>query len=85
MKSSNTSKNERSKVEPTIVRWVDLDSPEFQKVEKPSFQRKIILGGVELGVYQVDKAGYLWCKDKPVFIELGDEVVGLRYSAKAVN
>lgn len=68
-----------------VSKWIDLDSPEFQKVEKPIFMRKITLIGVEGGVYQVDKAGYLWCKSQPVTIELEGETVGLRFAAKAVN
>ena len=72
-------------MEPNIERWVDLDSPEFKKVERPIFQRKLIVMGVDGGVYQVDRAGYLWCKGKPVFIELNGEFVGIRYSARAVN
>lgn len=72
-------------MEPNIERWIDLDSAEFKSLEKPIFQRKIVVTGVEAGFYQVDKAGYLWCKGKPVFLKVGSEFVGLRYAARAVN
>lgn len=68
-----------------IDRWIDLDGPEFKKVEKPTFQRKIIQIGIEGGVIKVDNAGYMWQNGKPVYTELDGRFVGLRFSAKALN
>ncbi len=72
-------------MEPNTSRWLDVDSPNFQKVWRPIFQRKIIDIGVEEGIIKADRAGYLWKDGKPFYIEYDGELVQLRYAAKAVN
>lgn len=71
--------------EVNIERWIDMDSADFQRLERPIFLRKIITIGVEAGIYKLDKAGYMWKDGKPVYAELDGGYVGLRFSAKAVN
>lgn len=68
-----------------IERWIDLDSADFKRTEKPTFIRKVLNIGIEEGIITVDKAGYMWKGSTPVHTELDGELVGLRYAAKAVN
>jgi len=68
-----------------INRWIDMDGPDFKRVEKHNFIRKIISVGIEGGVIKVDKAGYMWQGENPVHAELDGQFVGLRFAAKALN
>lgn len=66
-----------------IERWVDIESEEFKNNDRHVY--RFTLRSIELGVLVPDKAGYLWFKDQPAHAELGGQIVGLRYAAKAVN
>lgn len=68
-----------------VERWIDLDSDEFKKIEHHAWIKRFTLRAIEVGAVTVDKAGYIWHDKTPVHAELGDEKVGLRYAAKAVN
>lgn len=68
-----------------LERWIDLDGADFKRVEKHNLIRKILGIGIEEGIIKVDNAGYMWQKGLPVYAELDGKLVGLRYSAKAVN
>lgn len=71
-----------------IDRWVDLDSAEARKMERYNKIREYIKIGLEVGLYRMDKEGYMWVTKEPgvpVHGELDGKLVGLRYSAKAAN
>lgn len=68
-----------------IKRWIDLESPEFETIENPSVIKKLVKRGVELGAIQVDKNGYMKSGENIIHVEIGTELVGLRYSSKASN
>jgi hypothetical protein len=68
-----------------ITRWIDMDGPDFQRLEQHNFIRKIIRVGIEGGAIKVDKAGYMWQGENPVHAELDGGLVGLRFAAKAAN
>ena len=72
-------------MKPDIKRWIDMDSSEFNQIETPSLVKKIVLSGIEYGFITVDKNGYMFQGENIVHAELGTELVGLRYSAKAAN
>jgi hypothetical protein len=68
-----------------LDRWVDLSSADFKRVEKHTLILKVLRIGIEAGLVSVDNAGYMWKKGLPVYAELDGKLVGLRYSARAVN
>lgn len=68
-----------------IKRWIDLESPEFEKVENPNAIKKLVKRGLELGAITIDKHGYMKSGDNIIHVEIGSELVGLRYTLKAVN
>lgn len=68
-----------------IDRWIDINGPDFKRMERHTFILKIINIGIEGGIIQVDSAGYMWQKGNPVYGELDGQFVGLRYAAKAIN
>lgn len=65
--------------------WIDMDGADFKRIERSTLIRKIINVGVETGQITIDKAGYMWKGSDPIYAELDGKLVGLRYSAKAVN
>lgn len=71
-----------------VSRWIDIDSPEAQKIEKYNFIKKIITIGLEDGMIASNNDGQLWVvrgERNPVHAEIDGELVGLRYMAKAPN
>lgn len=69
-----------------IDRWVDLDSQEAKTIEMYALVRKIVLAGLKEGIIKSNSMGYLYMQgDTPIHAELGDKLVGIRYSAKASN
>lgn len=70
---------------PTIEKWIDMNSPDFNRIDNHVLILKIINVGVESGIITVDNAGYMWKDNNPIHAELDGGLVGLRYSAKAVN
>ena len=69
----------------SIDSWIDMNSLDFERVEKHNLIRKIVNVGVEAGLITIDKLGYMWQDSNPVHAELDGKLVGLRYSAKAIN
>jgi hypothetical protein len=65
--------------------WIDMDGADFKRLENQYWIRKAIHVGLETGQVKVDNAGYLWKDSSPVYAKLDGKLVGLRYSAKAVN
>lgn len=68
-----------------IKRWIDIDGEEFKSLEDSSTIRKIINMGLEAGAITLDNNGYMWNRENPIHAEKGSELVGIRYSKKAVN
>lgn len=72
----------------TVDRWIDIDSPEAQKIEKYNFTKKIITIGLEDGLIAPNNQGQLWIvrgNRNPVHVEIDGKLVGLLYKAKAPN
>jgi hypothetical protein len=70
---------------PTITRWVNLNSPEFQA--KPDYKAtlRFTLRAVELGAITADKDGRLCYPGGFVNDTINGEVVGVRMPEKAAN
>jgi hypothetical protein len=68
-----------------IDRWIDIDGPEFQKIETPNFIRKIIQVGINGGLIKIDSRGYMYQGTNPIHAELDGKLVGIRFSSKANN
>lgn len=68
-----------------ITRWIDLESKEFLTVENASAIKKMVKRGIEVGAIIVDQHGYMQSGGHTIHVEIGTELVGLRYSAKACN
>ena len=72
----------------TVDRWIDIDIPEAQKIEKYNFTKKIITIGLEDGLIAPNNQGQLWIvrgNRNPVHVEIDGKLVGLLYKAKAPN
>lgn len=69
----------------SVDTWIDMDGADFKRLENQYWVRKAVNVGIELGLVTVDKAGYMWKDSSPVYAKLDGKLVGLRYSAKAVN
>lgn len=68
-----------------ITRWIDLESKEFLTIENAVTVKKMIKRGIELGAIVVDRNGFMKSGDNTIHVEIGTELVGVRYSAKACN
>jgi len=68
-----------------IDHWIDMNSADFQRVERHTLIKRIVDVGIQSGMIKVDLAGYMTQAGEPVHAELDGKFVGLRYSAKALN
>jgi len=72
---------------PKVERWIDLYSSEFELLENFAWIRRFTLRAIDLNAVVIDTDGRLFMLDKitPIHAELGKQLVGLRYSNKAMN
>lgn len=72
-------------IDPTIKRWIDFNGKEFNQ-QKDVIQIRIAMRkAIEYDIYSFDKEGRIFFQGKPIYLEIGEERVGIRYPMKACS